>query len=74
MAIYTVELKQFLDSEYLENPLLELEEEMIRVKDISDYYESQVRDKDNYSESAEYDVKYEMPDQKKESFHELIWW
>lgn len=77
LAMHTVELKQFLESEYLENPLLEHEEkreEMIRVKDIGDYYESQVHGWDNYSESADPDGKFEIPDQKKESFHELIWW
>lgn len=77
LAMHTTELKQFLEYEYLENPLLEHKEEgeeMIRMKDISDYYESRVNGWDNYSENAESDVKYEIPDEKKESFHDLVWW
>lgn len=77
LAMHTAELKQFLEYEYLENPLLEHKEEreeMIRIKDISDYYESRVHGWDNYSENAESDGKYEIPDEKKESFHDMVWW
>lgn len=77
LAMHTAELKQFLEYEYMENPLLEHEEErneVIQVRDISDFYESRVCGWDNYSESAESEVKYEIPDQKKESLRDLIWW